>query len=472
MRFVKAIWRWFDDRTGIAEAIGPLMKHPIPPDTGWKYVFGSATLVAFMIQVVTGVALTSSYVPSGGDAYDSLKFITNTAPLGSVLRGMHYFGASAMVVLIGIHTIRVFLMGAYKFPREVNWLSGVALLVFTLAMGFTGQLLRWDQNALWSVVVGAEQAGRTPLIGDWLAQLLLAGQTIGAATLSRFFALHVFIFPALIFGLVGFHLYLVIRNGISEPPKMGQVVEPKTYRAWYEHMLKREGEPFWPDAAWRDVVFSVIVIGVVLALAVIIGPPAIGKPPDPTIVEAYPKPDWYLLWYFAVLALLPHGTEGYVIILAPLAIGLAFVLLPFVSNRGERSPLRRPWAVGAVLVSITLIATLTVTGEREPWSPHFEAQPLTQQTIGVSSGAVYEGAHLFYAKGCEYCHMIASQGGVRGPDLTYVGDRLSTDELTWRILNGGYNMPAYGGNMTSDELRQLVAFLQSRQQHALPAAQR
>ncbi len=367
-----------------------------------------------------------------------------------------------MVVLIGIHIIRVFLTGAYKFPREMNWLSGVGLLVFTLAMAFTGQLLRWDQNAVWSVVVGAEQAGRTPLIGDWLARLLLAGQTIGAATLSRFFSLHVFIFPALIFGTVGFHLYLVIRNGISEPPELGRVVDPKTYRAWYEDLLHREGEPFWPDAAWRDAVFSLVIIGAVVTLAVIFGPPALDKPPDPTIIQAQPRPDWYLLWYFAVLAILPHGTEAYVIILAPLTIGLAFILLPFVANRGERSPLRRPWAIGTVLVSLTLIATLTVLAVREPWSPRFDAQPLAQQTIGVSTGPVYQGALLFNAKGCEYCHMIAGQGGIRGPNLTYVGDRLSADELTWRIQNGGYNMPAYGGNMTTEELSKLVAFLQSR----------
>ena len=279
---------------------GRPLPHELPRPTYWPMtvsagiVFGSATLAVFLVQVVTGVALTSSYVPSSGQAYDSLAYITNNAPLGNMLRGMHYFGASAMVVLIGIHIIRLYRMAAYKFPREVNWLSGVALLVFTLAMAFTGQLLRWDQNAIWSVVVEAEQAGRAPLIGNWLAQLLLAGQTIGAATLSRFFALHVFIFPALIFGTISFHLYLVIRNGISEPPKSGQMVDPKTYRAWYNDLLHREGEPFWPDAVWRDAIFSVVVIGVVVALAIIFGPPAIDKPPDPTIIQAHPKPDWYL----------------------------------------------------------------------------------------------------------------------------------------------------------------------------------
>ncbi|MEZ4837451.1 MAG: cytochrome b N-terminal domain-containing protein, partial [Caldilineaceae bacterium] len=257
---LRSLWATVDDRTGISEAFGPILSHPVPPNAGWWYVFGSATLTAFIVQVVTGIALATAYVPSTAEAYNSLHFITTGSWFGYLLRGMHFYGASAMVVLIGIHAARTFLMASYKFPREFNWLTGVVLLFLTLAMGFTGQLLRWDQNAIWSVVVGAEQAGRTPLLGQTLADFLLAGKTLGAQTLSRFFSFHVFFIPALIFGLVGFHLFLVLRNGISEPPQAGRPVDPKRYRQWYHGLLQREGVPFWPDAAWRDVLFGAVVV--------------------------------------------------------------------------------------------------------------------------------------------------------------------------------------------------------------------
>jgi ubiquinol-cytochrome c reductase cytochrome b subunit len=462
---LRRIWHWIDDRTGLGNAIGPLARHPVPPGSKWWYVFGSATLFAFIVQVATGVGLAMAYVPSSGQAYDSLKFITNGTALGHILRGIHFWGASAMILFIGIHMVRVFLFGSYKFPREMNWLTGVALLALTLAMGFTGQLLRWDQNAIWSVVVGAEQAGRLPFVGKWLARLIIAGNTLGGATLSRFFAFHVFMIPALIFGLLGFHLYLVLRNGVSEPPVAGQPVDPGTYREHYQRELERVGHPFWPWAAWRDVVFGALVVAGIVVLAVVIGPPLLDKAPDPTIVAANPHPDWYLLWYFAVLALLPHGAESAVIILGPLAAGTVLVLLPFVFGRGERHPRRRPWAVAIVLMVVMMIGTLWAAGQRAAWSPDFNAQPLSASVIGADSGPVFRGGNLFFRKACVYCHAIAGDGGHRGPDLTAVANRLTPEQMTIRILNGGYNMPAYAGVLTKDQVDDLVAFLQTRKSH-------
>ena len=202
--------------TGVSQTLLPILTHVVPHArrTRWLYVFGSATLFVFILQVVTGVALSSAYVTGSGQAYDSLKFITDN-PLGRVIRGIHYFGASAMIVLIGIHTIRVYLMGSYKYPRQMNWLTGAGLLLFTLGMAFTGQLLRWDQTGFWTAVVAAEQAGKAPIIGNWLARFVLAGSVPGGATLSRFFSAHVFFIPALIFAGIGAHLYLVLYNGIS-----------------------------------------------------------------------------------------------------------------------------------------------------------------------------------------------------------------------------------------------------------------
>lgn len=458
----QTLWKWIDDRAGLRRLIVPFLTHLVPPGVGWWYVFGSATLVAFIIQVVTGIALATAYVPSSEDAYASLQFITHESPLGNLLRGMHFFGASAMVVLIGIHLLRVFLMAAFKFPRELNWLTGVALLGLTLAMAFTGQLLRWDQDAVWSVVVAASQAARLPLIGRSVAEFVIAGQTLGGATLSRFFAFHVFFIPALIFGLVAFHLYLILHNGISEPPENGRSVDPKTYRAAYRMLLEKSGQPFWPDIAWRDVAMGVTVIALVSLLALVVGPPILSRPPDPSILEAYPRPDWYLLWYFALLALVPGWLEDFFIVAAPIAIILGLIVLPFIANKGERKPVRRPLAFILAFLIVGIIGSLSIAGQRSRWTPLIDTPPLSDEIIASSDTRINLGARLFYEKGCEMCHAIAGNGGTRAPDLG-TGTRLTADQITIAILNGiPPNMPAFTNHLTPEELDALVSFLQSR----------
>ena len=455
---MRTILCWLDDRIGFSESIKPIIEHPVPP-TGWDYTIGSAALVAFTVQVITGVALAFSYVPTPDHAYASLQFITDGAILGSVVRGIHFWGASAMVLLVCAHAAQVFLIGAFKYPREVNWLSGTLLLVFTFGMAFTGQLLRWNQDAYWAVVVGASQAARAPLIGDWLTGVLFAGHSIGGATLTRFYATHVFMIPAVIFGLLGLHLFLVLRHGVSEPPVPGSRVDPRTYHKRYEELIHRIGVPFWPDAGWKDVVFALAVGSVVLVLAIVLGPPALGSVADPTNIQADPRPDWYFLWYFALLALIPPSIEDEFIIGFPLVLGLLFILLPFVAPHGERSPRRRPWAIGVVVVFAVSVAALVNLGSTAPWSPDLGNLMVPASVTSGLSPSAMQGVQQFQTRGCINCHAIAGVGGQKGPDLTHIGSSLSRDELTWRILNGGTNMPAFGTTLTPQETSDLVEFL-------------
>jgi ubiquinol-cytochrome c reductase cytochrome b subunit len=462
MKKLKKIWYWIDDRTGLSELVAPMAKHLVPPDSKWAYVFGSATLIAFLIQVVTGIGLAFMYQPSSGTAYESLKYIEHQATFGHILRGIHYFGSSAMILLVGIHMIRVYIFASFKYPREMGWISGVILLLLTLGMGFTGQLLRWDNNGVWSAIVGAEQAGRVPVIGPWIARFLLGGETIGGYTLSRFFAMHVFLIPAILIGLIGLHIYLVVRNGISEPPKAGRPVDPKTYRQWYHDMLEKKGVPFWPDAAWRDMAFGLIVVAAVLILGALVGAPEITDPPEPSNIVAVPRPDWYFTWIFGVFALMPKSIEDFALAYGPVFIGILLFALPFITNKGERHPVRRPWAIAIVLFIIAIVGTFWYKGAESAWSPDFNAKPLSAGITGNVSPEAKTGAELFSRKACIYCHTISGYGGRRGPDLTTVGDRFSKDQLTIKIANGGENMPAYGATLTQKELNDLVQFLSTR----------
>jgi ubiquinol-cytochrome c reductase cytochrome b subunit len=462
MDMLKQIWQWFDDRTGIPAAVSNVVRHPVPPDTGWMYVFGSATLVAFLVLVVTGIILATLYIPSTANAYDSIEFITNQVPFGRIIRGMHYFAASAMVVFVGIHMLRVFLTGSFKFPREMNWLTGAILMFLVIGITFTGQILRWDQDAIGALLIAAEQAGRVPFIGEWLARFILAGETIGGPTLSRLFAFHVFILPGILLAFLTIHLFLVIRNGISEPPRKGEEVDPKTYRPWYESMLKREGQPFWPNAAWRDVVWSLLMIIGIMVLAIVFGPRELSEPPDPTLVETVPRPDWYFVWYFALQAVIPDAFEAYVIVLTPIAIGLAVILIPLLGSRGERSPLRRPWALGAVTIVVLTVVTMTIIGFESPWPPNFDARLPPQVVAATASDQVHEGAQLFQSKGCLSCHEISGHGGKYGPDLSNISVNLPTAAIKIRILRGAGEMPSYANILTPEEVEAIVAFLETR----------
>lgn len=208
---------WLQERTGWRGPWTAVFLRKIPK-VNWLYTLGSATLFTLVIQVVTGILLTLYYVPEPQQAYASVSYITNELAFGWLIRGLHHWGASAMVLLAVLHMLRVILYGAYKYPREVTWITGVGLLLLTFAFGFTGYLLPWDQRAYWATVVGTRIAEVTPGIGDGIRDLMLGGPEISGLTLSRFFGAHVWVLPSLLLFLVAIHLYLVIRNGISAPP--------------------------------------------------------------------------------------------------------------------------------------------------------------------------------------------------------------------------------------------------------------
>ncbi len=209
---------WVDDRLGLTGIYNTVFDRKVPI-TNWWFTLGSASLFLFVIQGLTGMFLAVYYVPSPDHAYDSIQYIMNGVTFGWLIRGIHHWGASAMVVVVFIHMLRTFFYAAYKFPREITWLTGVILLLATLGMGFTGYLLPWNQRAYWATTVGTEIPATVPLIGDLILRILRGGYDLSAVTLARFFAVHIWFLPAVIAALIGIHLYLVVRLGISAIPK-------------------------------------------------------------------------------------------------------------------------------------------------------------------------------------------------------------------------------------------------------------
>jgi ubiquinol-cytochrome c reductase cytochrome b subunit len=215
------IGNWLDERFSWRQVWNAIFIRKVPK-TNWLYTLGSASLFVAVNQIVTGILLTFYYVPTPDHAYDSVSYITTQVPMGWFIRGLHHWGASAMVVLVILHMIRVIYYGAYKFPREVTWFTGVFLLLVTIGFGFTGYLLPWDQKAYWATTVGTRIAGTPPFIGDFILRIVRGGEELSAVTLARFFGVHVWVLPATLLLLVGIHLYLVVRIGISSVPKMGE----------------------------------------------------------------------------------------------------------------------------------------------------------------------------------------------------------------------------------------------------------
>jgi ubiquinol-cytochrome c reductase cytochrome b subunit len=367
-----------------------------------------------------------------------------------------------MIAIVLIHMAQVFLFGAYKFPRELTWIIGVFLLILTLGMAFTGQVLRFDQDSYWGLGIGASILSRIPVVGGPLVDLMLGGPIIAGPTLTRFFALHVFIIPGILLVLVGLHLWMVLRLGINEWPMPGRIVSRTTYAHEYSNLTQRTGIPFIPDAAWKDAIFAVAIMLAVIACAFFFGPFGPTGQPDPTIIQTAPKPDFAFLWIFSVLAYLPPDLETPVLFIAPILIIGAMLLLPLVTGEGEKHWSRRPVAVLMVAIIAVTLGLLTRLGMYTPWSPIMNAwtsDPIPTAYLHDRSPLEREGAIVFQNKQCRNCHSVGGEGGLRGPALDFIASRMTEDQIIRQVLQGGGNMPAYGNSLSPSETTALVRFL-------------
>jgi ubiquinol-cytochrome c reductase cytochrome b subunit len=465
MRLMTKIAEWFDHRLQLAAPIREAAEHPVPRNTAsWFYVFGSAALTVFLLQLVTGILLALVYVPSGAEAWNSLQALNHQVALGWFIRAMHGWGSNFMVAIVLIHMVQVFLFGAHKYPRELTWIVGVFLLLMTLGMAFSGQVLRFDQDAYWGLGIGASIVSRVPIIGPEAVRLMLGGPIIAGATLSRFFALHVFVIPGMLMAFVGLHLLMVLKLGINEWPMPGRIVRRATYEREYHALTQQDGAPFVPYAVWKDLFFAGFIILAIAGCALYFGPFGPSGQPDPTIIQTAPKPDYFFLWLYALLSLLPPSLETPFLLICPPLVILALLVLPFLSGEGEKSWKRRPLAVLTILLIAITLGTFTRMAQFAPWSPHMNAwsgDPLPARYIHGTTALERQGALVFQAKQCRNCHSLANTGGKRGPALDSVAVRLTQDQLIRQVIQGGGNMPAYGDNLSPAETTALVAFLET-----------
>jgi ubiquinol-cytochrome c reductase cytochrome b subunit len=465
MPWFKRIYDWLEKRLQLEAPVKDSLLHPVPASTAsWWYVFGSASLVLLILQIVTGILLALVYAPSAAHAWDSLQVLNHDLPLGWFLRAMHGWGSNFMVAVVLIHMAQVFLFGAYKFPREFTWILGVFMLLMTLGMAFTGQVLRFDQDAYWGLAIGASIVGRVPVFGGSLVHLMLGGPIISGATLTRFFAFHVFVIPGTLLAFAALHVWMVLKLGINEWPMPGRIVRREAYIEEYHELTQKTGIPFVPGAVWKDLIFSAAILLAVASCAAVFGPFGPKGIPDPTIIDTVPKPDFFFLWIYTILSYLPPDFETpFILIVPPLAVA-TLVALPFIAGIGEKSWWRRPVAVFSVMFIAICWGVFTRLGSYTPWSPKMNAwsgAPVPVKYLEHRTPLERQGANVFQEKQCRNCHSIGGLGGQRGPALDEVATRLNEDQLIRQVLQGGGNMPAYGSALSPAETTALVRFLET-----------
>ena len=494
---------WLDDRMGIGRFWRAIFRRHVPIGLTWWYSLGAATLFVFIMQAITGILLAMNYDPSPDHAYDSVSYITDVMHYGWLVRGFHHWGASAMVVLVVLHMVTAFILGAYKYPREATWLVGVFLLLITLGFGFTGYLLPWDQKAYWATTVGTNMAGTTPLVGSWLVQLIRGGTTVGAVTLTRFYAAHVLILPAIIGFIILLHLALVIWHGVSVPPDLWHKglrgirrvqkevglgdnpdpalapaldplpnptpLTPEQYRTRYE-AFEVKGPHFWPEVITDDTKIALLVLLILLGLIIVFGIPS-GQRADPTDTAYIPRPEWYFLFLFQLLKYFPGNVEWVGVLFIPGIFVLLMFLVPFLSSSSERRPLKRLRSIGILTVMAVGIITLTLQAF---WTT--PPSVVVEHGVALTSQQL-RGKQLIEQQGCRSCHVINGEGDPRkGPLLDGIGARMTAADIHFFIedpkaLNPAASMKAMIPPLSHEDVEAITQYLLTLPAAASPSSQ-
>lgn len=349
---------WMELRLGWYGFVRKNLDEPMPAGVGWWQTLGNLLLTLLAFQFTTGVIMAMYFSPSPEAAYASVKHITENVSAGSLVRGIHVWGSTIIVVVMTMHTLRVFFWGSYKKPREMTWIFGVLIFQVMLAFSFTGYLLPWDQKAYWATVVGTNIAATVPFVGQGLLVLIRGGHEVGALTLTRFYALHVMVLPAALMALTGMHLYLVRRHHIAGP------VIPQ----------KGKPEPFFPNQLFKDAVVVLVGLGIVFAMA-IFWRPGLEPMADPTGTDFTPRPEWYFLGLYELLKIMPPGWEMVATLVIPGLITVGMFALPWLDKHPSRHPAKRPFAILCGTIVILLIGLLTLKGviETPAHAKHEEA---------------------------------------------------------------------------------------------------
>ncbi len=410
---LQTVLNWLDDRTGVVTGVKGFLDEEIPASSGWHQVFGSVALFILLTQFATGVLMALNFAPQPGVSYLSLQYIVNEIPGGRLIRGLHHWGASMMVVIVVLHMIQVAIWGAYKKPREATWLVGILLLLLTLAFGLTGYLLPWDNRAYWATVVTVHIAGLPP--GGALVQSLMGspdGQ-VGIGAFQRFFTMHVMVLPAITLALAIFHVFLVRRHGVA--PQPGDEAQPK--------------KQFYPEQIYKDTVAVFVTFTVLFGLAVLADIP-MEKVADPQDLSYVPRPEWYFLFLFETLKFFKGSWEvvGAVVLPTLAVIGLA--LVPFFDRGQVKRASQRFLAIGTVLALATIWSGLTVTAIMT--TPHNDAANDTAVADGQADWSALPptalaGLYEFRQLDCAQCHNIASGDPKVGPELSTGMNRQAED---------------------------------------------
>jgi ubiquinol-cytochrome c reductase cytochrome b subunit len=412
-------------------------------------VYGSALALTFAIQVVTGVLLALFYSPSTTTAWGSIHYIEHDVLLGWLVRGLHHYGSSAMVILVVLHMFQAFVFRAYARPREINWWTGLVLFGIVLGFSVTGYLLPWDQKGFWATRVVTSVAGAIPMIGTWLETTLQGGNDLGNLTLTRFFGFHVFILPALLGLFMVIHIAVFRRHGVTVRPGRG----PK------EVALRTE--PFWPRQVTYDVVFFACILAIVGAITIARHGASLEAPADPT--AGYPaRPEWYFLWLFELLKIVPGGFEGIAMLGLVVAMAVFLALLPLVERR-PLTPARSRWphfvtasGIATAVLTLTLIpiiqdASDASIAEQDALAERQAKRAFELAEKGIPPGGASElylndplerGKRLFAAQ-CQNCHRLGTKGGDSAPDLTGIMT------LAWvRAVTKDPSQPRFFGRTT------------------------